>query len=110
LKVWTVNTAFQAETDMLDIFDYIANVLLEPYIAMNQIRRIRERILKLNQMPERYPVYDRDPWKTRGFRRMTVDNYTVFYVADSNSSTVTALAVIYAARDIDNVLKENFSE
>lgn len=110
MKVWSVYITVQAEKDIKDIYDYIAYVLLEPSIAMNQVRRIRAQISKLDQMPERYPIYDRKPWKSRGFHRMNVNNYSVFYVIDESSDTVTVIAVIYAARDIDNVLSERFGE
>jgi len=57
----------QAETDLRDIYEYIAFVLLEPEIAINQLERIEKFILSLDEMPERFSVFQKEPWKQKDF-------------------------------------------
>lgn len=52
-------------------------------------------------MPERFRVYDREPWRSRNLRVMPVDNYLVFYIPDHQAETVTVLRIMYGGRDID---------
>ncbi|MFR5076693.1 MAG: hypothetical protein ACLTDX_01095 [[Clostridium] innocuum] len=37
----------------------------------------------LNQMPERFLGYEKEPWHSRGLRIIPVDNYCVFYIPDA---------------------------
>lgn len=57
-------------------------------------------------MPERFCVYDKEPWKTRGLRIMPVDNYLVFYIPDKKTQTVTVIRVMYGRRDTDKQLNQ----
>ena len=102
---WHVDITMQAENDIEEIFRHIAFILEEPDIAWAQIRRIREQINKLDRMPERFPVVDEDPWKTRGVRRVNVDRYSAFYALDEESGTVIVMRVFYARRDVSSVLQ-----
>jgi plasmid stabilization system protein ParE len=60
---WHVETAAAAEDDMEGIYQYIAVALGEPEIAWKQTKRIRDRIVKLNFMPERNQIIQEEPWK-----------------------------------------------
>lgn len=55
-------------------------------------------------MPKRYQKYEKDPWKSLGLRVLPVDNYVVLYIPNSDKKIVTILRVMYAGRDIDNLL------
>lgn len=85
---WYVEIAEAAEEDMEEIYQHIAVSLGEPGIAWKQIERIRDKIRKLNYMPERNPVIQEEPWKSREVRRANVDNYVAFYILDSKLTTV----------------------
>ena len=110
MKKWKINFSKEAKDNLHEIRNYVAVDLKNPIGAKNLIRRIREEILNLNQMPERFPVYDREPWKSRGLRWMAVDNYTAFYITDKSFQTVTIFSVVYSKRDMANVLSEKYFE
>ena len=101
---WHVEIAAQAENDITEIYWYIAYTLLEPGIAWNQIERIRKNINKLSNMPERFPIIDEEPWKSRGVRRLIIDNYVAFYVLDAELNTVKVIRVLYARRNFIEIL------
>ncbi len=56
-------------------------------------------------MPERFRVYDKEPWRSRNLRMMPVDHYLVFYIPNRDEEAVTIVRVMYGGRDIDRQLK-----
>ena len=101
---YEVEVSEQADSDLREIFEYIAFELQAPENAGGQLDRLEEQILSLDTMPERYRKYEKEPWKSRGLRVLPVDNYVVLYIPDSDKKVVTILRVMYVGRDIDNQL------
>ena len=96
----------EAKRDLREIYRYIAVDLQSEQNANGQLDRLEENILKLDEMPERFRVYDREPWRSRNLRVMPVDNYLVFYIPDHQVKTVTVLRIMYGGRDIDAQLRK----
>lgn len=96
----------QANQDLRGIFEYIAYELQELQTAIGQLDRLEKEIYSLNQMPERYRIYDREPWRSRNLHIMPVDNYLVFYIPDNNTQTVSVVRIFYGKRDIDTQLNK----
>lgn len=61
----------------------------------------------LDQMPERFREYEKEPWHSRGVRWMPIDNYLVYYIPNKVTGIVTIIRVMYAGRDIDKQLAEH---
>ena len=72
---WEVFYTEQAETDLRNVFEYIAFTLLVPGTAKKQVQRIMKEIAALDSMPFRYKLYHKEPWKSRGLRTFSVDNF-----------------------------------
>ena len=102
--IYEVEVSEQADSDLREIFEYIAFELQSPENASGQLDRLEEQMLSLYTMPERYRKYEKEPWKSRGLRVLQVDNYVVLYIPDSDKKVVTILRVMYAGRDIANQL------
>lgn len=51
----------EALSDLKDIYAYIAQELLVPNTAQNQVNRIRKEIRALDFMPSRYAPVDWEP-------------------------------------------------
>ena len=94
-----------AQADLSAIFRYIAADLQSVQNANAQLSRIEKAITSLDQMPERYRVYDSKNWRERNMRVMPVDNYLVFYVPTHDDLTVTIMRILYGGRDIDRQLE-----
>ena len=103
--IYSIVLTPQAKVDLVDIFRYIAVDLQSMQNVEKQLTRLQNAIASLDQMPERYRVYDKPQWKKRNLRIMPVDNYLVFYIPTHDDSTVTVLRVMYGARDIDKQVK-----
>lgn len=93
-----------AEKDLCDIFEYIAFLLQSPQNAAGQLDRLEQGIASLDNMPERFRIYEREPWTSRGLRVMPVDNYLVFYLTEIETETVTVLRIMYGGRDTERQL------
>lgn len=95
----------QADTDLRCIYEYIAFTLLEPGTASGQLAGIEKGILSLDEMPERFRMFEKEPWRNRELRLMPVDNFIVFYTPKTEDKTVSIIRVMYGGRDIDEQFK-----
>lgn len=101
---YQVTLTQQAQTDLREIFCYIAAELQSPQNALGQLSRLEEAIASLDRMPERFRLYDTPKWRERNLRIMPVNHYLVFYIPDHNRATVTILRVMYGGRDVESQL------
>jgi toxin ParE1/3/4 len=90
----------EALEDIRKIYSYIAFELREPDTALNQVNRIRKEIRSLDFMPMRHSAVDWEPWKSMQMHKLPVDNYVVFYLADSNLSVVTIIRIANNRQDV----------
>jgi len=101
---WHVQYSESAEKDLQSIYDYIANTLHEPGIADKLTDRILDAADALENMPSRHRLCDYEPWRSRGWRVMPVDNYLIFYLPDESQNLVVILRIIYGGRDLEKFL------
>lgn len=94
----------QADNDLRAIYEYIAFTLLVPEVAVGQLERIEKGIMKLEEMPNRFRMYEEEPWHSRGLRWMPVDNFIVFYIPREEDKTVTVIRVLYGGRNMNEQL------
>ena len=95
-----------AEYDLLELRNYITDVLLSREIAKRYIQTIRTEIGSLSEMPARYKPVDDEPWHSRGIRKIMVNNFFVYYRIDEEQKKVFILNVIYARRDQLRILEQ----
>jgi toxin ParE1/3/4 len=104
--IYEIEISDQADTDIRNIYEYIAFELQSPENAAGQLERLEESIMRLDHMPNRFRLYENEPWHSRGLRIMPVDNFCVLYIPDAETAVVTIIRVIYGGRDIDRQLRE----
>ena len=93
-----------AENDLIEILDYITDTLKEPKIASNIYRLIKNEILSLEDMPFRFRIVNEEPFRSVGVRRISVKNYSAFYVVDEENRTVHIFRILYNRREWQNLL------
>ena len=103
--IYKVQLTDEARLDLRGIYEYIAFNLMEPGIARNVRQRIIAGLKSLSQMPERCPVYQKEPWESRELRRINVGNYSGFYVVANKS--VYVIRIVYGGRDISAILHDS---
>lgn len=104
---WNVFYTEQAENDLRSIYEYIAYSLFVPATAKKQTKAIMDEVSALETIPFRYPVYNREPWKSKGLRYFPVNNYLVFYLTVEEKNTVVIVRIMYGGRNIEEQLSEN---
>ena len=102
-QIFYTNSARQ---DLKNIYRYISDSLVEPEIATKLTDKIMKAIRSLDEMPQRYRLFEEEPWHSRGLRILPVNNYLVFYLLDDEKTVVTILRIIYGGRDISRQLSE----
>ena len=105
MKRWNITVTPEFRDDVRNIYSYIANELLDPASAKNVADRILKAVASLSELPLRYPLYEKEPWQSRGLRKLTVGNYIVFYLANEETGTVIVLHVFYAGRNVEKCLE-----
>ena len=103
---WKIVYSAQAVEDLKSIYEYIAYELLVPDTAAKFIKRIMEMINTLDDMPMKYCVYDKEPWKSKKLRYLIAEKYIIFYLPKEEAKTVNIVRIIYGGRDINKQLKE----
>ena len=106
MKEYNIEITEPAQQDLLSIVLYIRDVLQEPKIALGILRTLRDEIEGLCRMPERYPLWEDEPWHSQGLRKMVVKKYVVLYLVEQQSQTVQIVRVFYGGRDIAAQLQE----
>jgi len=101
---YKVSLTDQAKQDLRGIYEHIAFTLLEPDIAKSLVTRIIDGLKSLRTMPERCPIYQDEPWKSRELRRLNIGNYGAFYLVADN--VVQVIRIMYGGRDITTILNE----
>lgn len=100
---YSVKILPSAIEDLQSIYDYIAYTLQSVINAENQLKRLQDAILKLDFMSESFRLYEKEPWKSRGLRFFSVDNYIVFYIVDNEKKEVNVLRVLYGRMDFSKI-------
>ena len=71
----------------------------------NIIDRIRNAIKKLDFSPEAYVEVDWEPWKSMGMRKLSVNNYLVFYNVNHEELTVSIVRIMYGGRNVKSIIR-----
>ncbi len=103
MKNYQVIITPSAELDLQELFQYIAFSVQMPQTARNFVNRLKEAIMDLAQMPERWPLLRTEPWHAQGLRRAIVAGYLIIFVVLED--TVYVLLVVNAQRNVDDLLQ-----
>lgn len=103
---YSVKLTPHAIVQIQETIAYISKVLLVPETARAWSDYLQKEIAGLSTMPERFSSVDEEPWQSRGYRKMPVKNFIVYYFVDDGNKTVWVTAVVYGRRDQLNVLKD----
>lgn len=97
---YNIEIAPAAIRDIDDAFDYIAHRLENPQASFGLTNDIYLGIQDLDTLPERFPVWPREPFKSKGVRSFRVGNFNVFYSVDKRNMLVSVIRVIYNRRNV----------
>ncbi len=90
--------------DLDQIDDYITNVLLNPQAALKLFDEVEIAINRLQDFPFLGSPSEDIYLAAKGYRKIVVANYIIFYLVDEVHKTVFIMRIIYAAREYRNLL------
>ena len=90
--------------DLKEIVTYIAHTLGNPLAAEKLSKEILSQINNLVTFPYQCPVYRTLYPLSHEFRRLRVKNYFIFYWVEEKNQQVIIARVIYARRNVQNLL------
>ncbi len=96
----------RALNDLRNIHRYIATQLLAPEAAKNLSDKIMSEIESLGAMPNRHTLYEKEPWHSRGLRKLIVDNFIAFYLPMEKQSQVLIVTILYGRRNVTDILND----
>ena len=91
------------EEDLLEVTDYITNMLQNPSAAHRLIDDIELAIVKRLEMPLSFAPYQSSKIRNYPYYRINVRNFSIFYVVIDDTMEVRRL--LYSKRNIDELLK-----
>jgi len=98
-----------AQTDMREIYKYIADDLQNPSAAERRISLIDEKILELETIPTRYPLVPDKYLASKGFRMAAAKTHLIFFVIreGNDPKIVSIMRILYCRRDWARILKHD---
>jgi len=97
IDIYRVTLFDRAYRDLDGIYDYIANTLIEPGIALNIVDEIETAILSLDTMPHRCSERKIGVYANQGYRQLFVGNYTVLFRIDEERKLVMIVTIRYSS-------------
>lgn len=61
----------------------------------------------MENFPEKFQRYEKEPWYSRGLRVIPVDNYLIFYILDKEAGIASVIRVMYGGRNVDDQLNNH---
>ncbi len=94
----------KAEEDLDEIYNYITTKLFAETAAESLMDKIENAFMRL----EKYPfscsfVFDK-PLKSRGYRKLIIDNYIAFYLVNESEKQVIIMRILYGVSDYQTFL------
>lgn len=93
---YTVKLLPRAYCDLDGIYEYIAETLIEPGIAIKLVASLEEAIFSLESMPKRGALRKTGAYANKGYRQLFVGNFTVLYRVEETKKLVLVVTVRYS--------------
>ena len=97
VDIYKVTMFKHAFRDLDGIYDYIANTLVEPDVALNIVDDIEKAILSLDSMPHRCPERKTGTYANQGYRQLFIGNYTAVFRIDEENKLVMVVTIRYSS-------------
>jgi toxin ParE1/3/4 len=94
----------KAEEDLDDIFYYIALELNNKSAAEKMINLFSNKILRLQEFPFSCSLVEDDLLKDKGYRKLIIDNYIVFYIVNEEDQQVIVMRVLYGRKKYQDLI------
>ncbi|SCZ79014.1 type II toxin-antitoxin system RelE/ParE family toxin [Acidaminobacter hydrogenoformans] len=101
---YTIRLTPIADQDIEEISDYIAYELKNEIAAVDFLKKLEHQILRLEEFPMSCELVTEKLLRLKGYRKLLVNNYIVFYIVDEQKREVDIVRVLYAMRAYKDLL------
>lgn len=103
-KIFNLKFTPKAMEDLDEIYSYISQQLLEPVVADNLMNKIESSVMRLKNLPYSCSYVSDELLKSKGYRKLIIDNYIAFYLVDETIKQVTIMRILYGAQKYQDIL------
>ncbi|MED4014661.1 type II toxin-antitoxin system RelE/ParE family toxin [Sutcliffiella cohnii] len=93
-----------AYSDLDEIYSYIVNSLFNESAADLLIDKIETSIMRLRDFPYSCSLVSDEVLKVKGYRKLIVENYIVFYIVRVDEREVIVMRVLYGGQKYQDLL------
>lgn len=94
----------KATEDLEQIYSYISKKLFAEIAADNLLEKIETNIMRLKSFPFSCTIVTDEFLKAREYRKLTVENYVVFYKLKEVEKQVIIMRILYGAQYYQDML------
>lgn len=94
----------KAAEDLDNIYKYISEELFAVSSAANILEGIEKGIMGLREFPFSCNYVADEYLRNKGYRKLIVDNYIVFYLIEEEKDQVIIMRVLYGKQKYENLL------
>lgn len=101
---YTIKMTPKAADDLDKIYRYISEELFATSSVINMLDRIEKEIMRLRKFPFSCNYLADQYLRNKGYRKLIVDNYIVFYLINEVKEQVIIMRVLYGKQKYENLL------
>ena len=96
----------KAVNDLESVIRYIRDELLNPTAATAFFSKIFESIDNLRSFPLSEMLVENEFFQDKDIRRVVVDNYIMYYLADEAQREIIIVRIVYGKRNLEEIYLE----
>ena len=100
---YTIKITPKAADDLDNIYRYISEGLFAASAATNIRERMKKEILRLKEFPFSCNHVADEFLSNKGYRKLIVDNYIVFYLIEEEKDQVIIMRILYGKQNYGNL-------
>ena len=94
----------KAADNLDNIYRYISEELFATSAATNILERIEKEIMRLSKLPFSCNYVADKYLRNKGYRKLIIDNYIVFYLPNEEHEEVIIMRALYGKQKYENLL------
>jgi addiction module RelE/StbE family toxin len=94
----------KAAEDLEDIYRYISEKLFAEASARHLLEKIEKNILRLKDYPFSGSLVADEFLREKGYRKLIVDSYVVFYVVNESEKLAVIMRILYGRQKYQDLL------
>lgn len=103
-KQYIIKMTPKAKEDLEQIYSYISEELFAEESAKTLLIRIENSIMQLQEFPFSCNYVADQFLRTKGYRKLIIDNYIVFYLVNEEEKQVIIMRILYGRQKYENLL------